>query len=185
MAWPPTFLGDIPENQQTALPLYKLGDAGKSGYFTCFGGKLFRYWKHAELAFPLPQVNVPFFGGIGTYSAVLDLRGMQNLNLVGKRVVGGAMVASDIRAYVWPQFSDGAVSLYTADVQASLVLMNDHCLPTAGAGTYIYNFCCSASQTSGGANYTTSFGVGFARLVVHGFGTNLDPTWTWELWGQG
>jgi len=189
MVWiPPTNIY-VPITQQDALPLFQLGLAGAAGYFVSFAGTVFRYWPPLVLNFGVPTLNVPLLASYGIVSETLDLRGCRELALVTKRVVPGvAPVGYSLKIYVWPQFSDGAAALFTADVQESLNAFTTSLAPVSGTGTYVYNATISRGAGAGGTkNLTAAFGIGFAKIVVVGFSAAGagDTTFTWELWGQG
>lgn len=204
MVWIPPSNITVPVTQQDSLPLFALGQAGTAGYFVSFAGTVFRYWNHAQLfGLRLPAEDVPLVGFNGIASDVLDLRGCRELALVAKRVTIAAVPAGYLlKVYIWPQFSDGAANLFAGDVRDSCNAFSTSLSPlSAGLGSvYVYNATISRGPAgAGGAggvkNLSAAFGIGFARIVVTGF-TGLainpwpaggigDPTFTWELWGQG
>jgi len=203
MVWNPPTNMTVPVNQQDSLPIYQLGLAGNAGFFVSFGGMIFRYWKPTDLGFDptlpsgLPTIDVPLLGSLGIVSNVLDLRGCRELALVAKRVLAGAAYtpAPTIKAYVWPQFSDGSAALFKADAADTYNSFVTAFAPISGTGTYVYGLTMCRGAGSGGVrNATAAFGIGFARIVVVGFSNGSiipggvvppDTSWTWELWGQG
>lgn len=187
MAWPPIYAGGIPADQQAAMPLYKLGEAGDGGHFVSFAGKIFRYWTPTALGFGLPAANIPNgLGLVGIVSRVLDLRGCRNINLVLKRVLPGAGPGVTLLAgFIWIQFSDGAVASCPASSRQTMIWFNNPLDCNGDNGTYIYSlFCADCRQQSIAYTYANAFGVGFARIVVTGFVAG-DNSFTCEMWGQG
>ena len=197
MVWAPPSNTTVPVTQQDALPIFALGQAGVAGYFVTFAGSIFRYWSHTQLAFGLPAEGVPqVTPSVGVVSATLDLRGCRELALVMKRDPAGAVpLAYVLKIYIWPQFSDGLPSLFPADVKESCNSFASQISPvTPGPGVYVYNATMSRGYGPGGTrNFSAAFGIGFAKIVVIGFGSTAaypvggvgDPSFTWELWGQG
>lgn len=189
MAWDPFDLR-IPVEQQDALPVFRTGEADTS-YVTIIGNTLFKYWSPARLGFSVPAGGVPFppVANKGSVSNTISLLGCKELVLIAKRTLAAPPPAADsIKAYIWPQASDGAASLVRSD---NLFGFNSNgnaivpVSPVVGVGTYIYNFTFAVGLGSGGSgNYTGAWPMEYAKIAVLGFGTAGDLSFTWEMWGQ-
>jgi len=170
----------IPRLQEKAIPGADNPTAAPSELLWC-------YWSPLQLGFSVPANNIPFVGGKGSVSKTINLLGCNELVLIAKRTLAANPPAADaLRAFIWPQFSDGAASLVKSDNLFCFNSSSNGYAPvTSGFGTYIYCFPYAAAPGSGGSgNYTGASPLGFAKIAVIGFGTAGDLSFTWEMWGQ-
>jgi len=180
MTWYPGTLR-IPVAQQEALPFIPIG-----GPVTNYAPVVMKYWSSVQLGFGNPANGVPFIGGKGIVSGTISLAGCKELALLAKRTLAADPPAADsLRAYIWPQASDGSASLVKADNLFGFNSNGNGVTPVAGFGTYVYNFTVAVGSQSGGSgNATGAWPLEFAKIAVIGFGTVGDLSFTWEMWGQ-